>query len=108
MIETLFIYGSLRDKEVQEQLFGKHLDTTPQTLQGYKKIPTYIEGQRYATILPDPHHTVEGDIILVSEEELKKIDSYEYPEFQRKPIEIEGKKVWVYIFDEVPTEGRWR
>lgn len=108
MAELLFIYGSLLDHSVQKKVFGRIDEGVDAVLEKHKRIPIFIEGQKYANVIPDKHLHVDGKIITVTETELKKIDLFEEPEFYRENIVLKnGEKTWVYIFKKNKSEGEW-
>lgn len=69
----LFVYGTL---------VGKYENRRPATLKGARK--------QGLCITPDPEGEVEGELIKVSDEELRKLDRYEGVPKNYKRVAIEG------------------
>lgn len=108
MSELLFIYGTSLDRSVQEKIFGRYQDGTDDILENHKRLPAFVEGQRYFTVVPDAHSTVSGKVLSLTEEELKKIDMYEEPEYKRKKTVLKsGTEAWIYIHENKKSEGSW-
>ncbi len=97
MIEQLFIYGSLRDRQVQQKVFGRTTSGQPDELTGYKKYQVNLGGIVYPIIKPEAKSTVTGELITLSRAELKMIDHYEGSAYQRKKVTlVSGRQAWVY------------
>lgn len=108
MTELLFVYGSLLDRQVQEQVIGRYDEGQDGTLDEHKKIPAFVEGQQYSTVIPDKTSQVRGKVLSLTEQELKKIDLYEEPEYSRRKIKIRGGTlVWIYTYQDDKSEGSW-
>lgn len=87
----LFVYGTLRYAPVRWIVTGRAGDPEPYTLEGYRKTGLDIK--------PAPGEKVEGMILTVSTEELRRLDRYERlgVRYRREPITLEdGRKAWVY------------
>ncbi len=82
---NLFIYGTLREPQIQEYLFGKIVDMIPARLQFHTIKNAISDGIElpYKTIVPVPDDSsavVNGHIIVLNDEEMERVDSYEgYP-----------------------------
>lgn len=108
MSEQLFIYGSLLDPATQKHVLGRYDEGDPDTLEGHKKIPAFVDGQQYSTVIPDKKNSVDGCILIVTKKELEKIDMYEEPEYIRQKITLKsGVKAWIYIYGNEKSEGAW-
>jgi gamma-glutamylcyclotransferase (GGCT)/AIG2-like uncharacterized protein YtfP len=95
--EKLFIYGTLREPEIQKKAFGRIAGGVADSLRGYRNGEALIKGEKYPIILPDKEGIVEGLLIKVSPEELKILDKYE-EEYERKEVVLEsGERTWVYV-----------
>lgn len=96
--EALFVYGSLRDPEVQMQVMGRLTPGLPDALLGYRKVPlAFPDGSVYPIIEPDAAATVAGELIVVTRDELARIDQYETTAYQRVQVQLEsGAWAWVY------------
>jgi len=95
--EKLFIYGTLREPEIQKKAFGRIAGGVADLLKGYKNGETVIKGEKYPIIVPDKKSVVEGLLIEVSSEELGVLDKYE-AEYERVEVVLEsGVRAWVYM-----------
>ena len=98
MDELLFVYGSLRDQQVQSEIIGRIVEGTPDVLLGYGTSTITIENNVYPILVPVPDGIVEGEILKVSKDELDAIDVYESDEYRRVKVELKsGTEVWVYV-----------
>lgn len=108
MSELLFIYGTSLDRGVQEKVFGRYQEGTDDILEHHKRIPAFVEGQQYFTVIPHKDMEVRGKVLSLTEQELKKIDMYEEPEYKRKRILLKsGTEAWIYTCDNKKAEGSW-
>lgn len=95
---NLFIYGSLQNKEVQMHLFERTIEGEDAFLEDYEIVDFLdSDNQIYPTIKYQKGSSVSGKLISVSEEELKKTDSYEGKQYERVKITlVSGQNAWVY------------
>ncbi len=99
MVELVFVYGTLKDSAIQKGVIGRVVIATPDTLKGYKKSVIEINNNRYPIVIPDSDSkdVIEGFVLELSSEELKKLDEYETDAYQRKKVSlVSGKQVWLY------------
>ena len=97
-MNKLFIYGTLINPEIQKSILGRIINGMPDALEGYKKSAIKLDNEKYPIIIPDENKMVNGFIIEISDDELKKIDEYEGVEYKRKEIiSKSGISVWVYV-----------
>ena len=95
---NLFVYGTLRENKVQKEIIGRTVKSTKDLLNGYKKSTIKIEGEYYPILIQSSNSTIEGFVLSVDAEELKKIDEYETNAYKRKRVVLgSGKKAWVYL-----------
>ena len=109
MTEYLFSYGTLRDGEVQMELFSRYLTGHQDILKGYKtsKIELDEEGftgfcehETYliASVSEDENDAIEGTALEVTGDELLLSDEYEPEEYQRERVTLaSGKQAWIYL-----------
>lgn len=108
MSQCLFVYGSLLKESVQQQVLGRFEEGIPDALEAHKTIPAFVDGQQYLTAIPDKKSSVAGRILMVSEDELAKIDMYEEPEYTRRKITLKsGTEAWLYTYRPMKSEGAW-
>lgn len=81
---TLFVYGTLTNPTKVRIVLGHSLEAKPATLYGYEK--------HGLDILISPSGQVEGFILEVSDEDMKKLDRYEgvaQDVYMLIPVEVE-------------------
>ena len=97
MLEELFVYATLNDKNLQKKIINRIPESNKDTLKKH-----YIEyfknkGENYAFIKSDAKKEVNGLVLLVNQWELKKFDKYEGSLYQRQKVFLEsGKIAWMY------------
>jgi gamma-glutamylcyclotransferase (GGCT)/AIG2-like uncharacterized protein YtfP len=85
-VTELFVYGTLRDGEYQQALFGRTLPTRPATLHGWRAV--VAEGG-YLTVVREPADAVSGDLIALDDAALATADAWEdVPLYTRVPVEV--------------------
>jgi gamma-glutamylcyclotransferase (GGCT)/AIG2-like uncharacterized protein YtfP len=97
MSEHLFVYGTLKDPAVQQAVFGRVVEGTPDMLDGYHKGEITLGSNVYAIIRPDSESHVEGLALEVMPQELALIDRYEGSDYRRVQVTLKsGQRAWVY------------
>ena len=102
-MQKLFTYGTLQHPEVQEDLFGRTLKGTPETLLGYRVREIQIEeefGMVHYPIITETHKpedTINGMVYTVSTKELHQSDLYEGLHYKRVEVHLQSnQKAWAY------------
>ena len=96
-MEPLFTYGTLRDPQVQNTVFGRVVQGAPDTLVGYRKSEIMVDGVVHAIAVADAAEALPGQLIEVTPEELIEIDRYEGDDYQRIRVRLRsGRQAWVY------------
>ena len=102
-MENLFAYGTLKDKEIQETIFGRVLSGTPDKLVGYAIKQIQIEeefgviGYPIITETQNSADTISGIVFKLSPRELQLADTYEGIHYRRIQVQLHSKEtVWVY------------
>jgi gamma-glutamylcyclotransferase (GGCT)/AIG2-like uncharacterized protein YtfP len=104
----LFSYGTLRQPEVQEALFGRSVPTVEDSLPGFRVAWLRItDSEVIATSGTDRHpvlrrgeatDSVEGARLELTEVELLRADDYEVDDYVRVPVVLaSGIDAWVYV-----------
>ncbi len=102
MQHLVFVYGTLRQGEsnhsflAESQLLG-HFETKPEyALYDLGPYPGIAEG----------HHAISGEVYLIDEETLAKLDILEdVPvEYHRETIETPFGTAWIYIYQEATAQ----
>lgn len=106
-MENLFAYGSLKEKDVQELIFGRVLKGIPDKLIGYALKKINIEEEFGMTAYPiitatlNPKDTIDGILYQVSLKELQLSDTYEGLHYKRIQVELHSNEVvWAYTASE--------
>jgi hypothetical protein len=109
--ESLFSYGTLRQREVQLTTFGRELDGRPDAIVGFElDWVTITDPHVIATSGSDRHQilkptdrseaAVEGTVFTISTAELAAADEYEVDDYTRVAVPLRsGRQAWVYVFD---------
>ncbi len=102
-MENLFAYGTLKDKEIQEQIFGRILKGSPDQLIGYTIKDIQIEEEfgiiNYPIILETKNaaESISGICYQLSERELELADTYEGMHYKRIEVQLESNETaWTY------------
>ena len=102
-MENLFAYGTLKDKEIQETIFGRVLSGTPDKLVGYAIKEINIEeefgviGYPIITETQNSDDTISGIVYQLTPRELQLADTYEGIHYRRIQVELHSNEiVWVY------------
>jgi gamma-glutamylcyclotransferase (GGCT)/AIG2-like uncharacterized protein YtfP len=102
-MQKLFAYGTLKNEEVQEDLFERILHGTPETLIGYELNEIQIEEEFGITHYPiitetkDSNDTISGILYEVTMKELHQADLYEGLHYKRVEVTLQSnQKAWTY------------
>lgn len=100
MKEKLFVYGALKDPEIQKSILGRRFNGRHSHIDGWG---LYLAENGYLFIKPAANTFVEGVIITINDELLEKTDRWESLSSMSKREKVvaildNGKKedVWVY------------
>ena len=108
IMEKLFSYGTLQQKNVQVDTFGRELDGEKDALFGYylseieikDKAVIKSSGTNIHPILKvseDAADEVQGTVFEITNEELLSADKYEVAEYMRVSAKLKsGKTTWIY------------
>lgn len=108
MTHRLFSYGTLRQQEVQAELFGRAVETTADGLPGFRlEWLTITDPDVIATSGSDRHpilrqgeasDSVEGAFLELNDDELARADEYEVDDYVRIAVTLaSGAGAWVYV-----------
>ena len=97
-ITALFVYGTLTDKAIQEEVIGRIPECVSDTLLRHGLSHVKIEGESYPAAEPQKGSRVDGIVIFVTHEELEIVDEYETAAYVRKMCRLKsGNRAWVYV-----------
>jgi gamma-glutamylcyclotransferase (GGCT)/AIG2-like uncharacterized protein YtfP len=102
-MEKLFAYGNLREKDIQETVFGRILKGVPEKLVGYAVKEIQIEEEygidSYPIITPTQNQddTINGILYDLTLRELQLADTYEGKHYKRIQVQLQSNEVaWAY------------
>ena len=112
--ETLFSYGTLQDEAVQRNLFGRHLEGTPDALTGFRM--DWLEERDPGAVAtssivrhPVVHETgdaadrISGTLFQLTAAELARADEYEAGDYRRVRVTLaSGRGAWLYVGASTP------
>lgn len=94
---VLFAYGTLQDPAVQERLFGRVVESAPDELLDFAIEPVSLPGGVFSIAIRQPGSHVNGSVLFLSDEELRRADAYEPAPYVRICAELEsGLAAWLY------------
>lgn len=97
LTEDLFVYGTLKDPQVQIRVLGRRVRGMADRLPDYKKSTIRLSGRQFPIVKPEEGNSVEGLVIAVTPTELIQIDHYEGRAYQRQKVTLaSGRSAWVY------------
>jgi hypothetical protein len=108
-IKLLFSYGTLQNRLVQLETFGRELAGSDDQLLGYKIEMVEIGDQQVVALSGKTHHPiavesqdksdfVPGVIFEITPEELAQSDLYEVSDYKRVMGAFKsGQQAWVYV-----------
>jgi gamma-glutamylcyclotransferase (GGCT)/AIG2-like uncharacterized protein YtfP len=99
-ISRLFVYGTLRDDAVVQELLGHRLFGRPAVLTGFRRTVDPAIG--YPVIHPEPTATVPGTLLDgVDTEALAILDAYEGVHYRRiivQVVTLDGRTLDAYVY----------
>lgn len=94
----LFVYGTLKKKELADRVLQRDLPEHPVELDGYEKMHVPGKEKDEFTIVENPLGEVSGDLIEVNSKELTLCDHWESTYDRRKISEYNGEAVFAYFY----------
>lgn len=102
-MEKLFAYGSLKENDIQQTIFGRSLQGTPVTLMGYVVKEILIEEEFGMEPYPiiaatnNDEDTIDGMLYELTVRELQLADTYEGKYYKRIEVQLQSNEVaWAY------------
>jgi len=102
-MKKLFSYGTLQHDDIQENIFGRILQGTPETLVGYALKKNQIEEEfgliHYPIIVEthNPEDTINGIVYDITTKELHQADLYEGLHYKRVEVHLQSNQIaWAY------------
>jgi len=108
-VALLFSYGTLRQPEVQQALFGRLPAGRETTVVGYRlewltitdaAVIATSGSDRHPLLVPDDGSaSVAGTVFRLTPAELRAADEYEVDDYTRVQVPLAtGESAWVYVF----------
>ena len=102
-MQKLFTYGTLQNDDIQETIFGRQLQGTPEILIGYVIKEIQIEEEfgivHYPIIMEtnNPEDTINGIVYEITSIDLRQADLYEGLHYKRVEVHLQSNEmVWAY------------
>lgn len=107
-LDALFSYGTLQQKQVQLDTFGRELTGKSDSLSGFVVSEVEIKDQQviassgtnmHPILIPSKqnHEPIEGTVFFVSNDELNQADEYEVDDYRRIKVTLDsGTEAWIY------------
>lgn len=96
-MELLFVYGTLQEPEVQQRIIGRVIEGKRDTLDGFFKSRMSMREGIYPLVIPRHGSSVDGMVLEVTDEEMKRMDIYETSAYRRVRVPLRsGLETWVY------------
>lgn len=102
-MEKLFAYGTLKDIDIQQNIFGRILRGTADTLIGYTINEIRIEEEFGIVTYPiitatdNQNDIITGILYEISELDLEQADIYEGMHYKRIQVKLESNEVaWTF------------
>jgi gamma-glutamylcyclotransferase (GGCT)/AIG2-like uncharacterized protein YtfP len=97
-MENLFVYGTLKNAEVQKGVIGRVVKKEEDILRGWKKTRILVGSEVFPVINRDDKSNVYGQVIVLDSDELEKVDDYKTSSYRRMKVFLaSGKDAWVYV-----------
>ena len=105
----LFSYGTLQQREVQLENYGRELEGHPDLLAGYELAPLTITAPHVVAVsgkavhsiarpTGDPADRISGIVFELTDAELAATDAYEVDAYSRVEVTLaSGRGAWVYV-----------
>lgn len=107
--QPLFSYGTLRERDVQQRLFGRLLEGDEDALLGYRTESLEVRNAaavgtsgivRHPVVLPTGNDAdrVPGTLFQLTASELARADEYEAGDYRRVQVRLaSGRQAWLYV-----------
>lgn len=98
MTENLFVYGTLKEPKIQQELLGRILIGQNDTIENYELSSIKIENHNYPLLKEAIGKSVTGKVFTINKEDFKALDFYETDAYTRLEKKLKsGKIAWVYL-----------
>lgn len=109
IINKIFSYGTLQYPHVQQTLLKRELQGFSDILPKYSLTKIKNSNQDAVKLSGDSQHflavftgkdtdQVQGKVYEIEESDLKNLDEYEVPHYQRVPVKLQSNELaWLYV-----------
>jgi gamma-glutamylcyclotransferase (GGCT)/AIG2-like uncharacterized protein YtfP len=102
---NLFVYGTLKDKSVRNNILGRNVESKPDVLYGYS-LGIHPVLTSYPVVFKSDDGVVYGEVFKVSEQEFELLDRYESQYYVKEDIILESdNKAKVYVVNNQMIEN---
>jgi gamma-glutamylcyclotransferase (GGCT)/AIG2-like uncharacterized protein YtfP len=96
-MEKLFVYGTLMDPKVQQEVLGRLASLHDDKLIDFEKSTIVINGNIYPIAVSKTGSSISGKVIEATPKEIILMDEYETDAYQRIKVTLDsGEMSWVY------------
>lgn len=98
-MNRLFVFGTLTSPQTRKDAVGRDLKVLVERAYapGMVEIQRRYAGQKWPTMVPMANMHTTGQILLVNDDDLKKLDKWE-ANYRRQTIATDRGDCWTYIF----------
>lgn len=97
-MSLLFIYGTLRQPDIQKTVFGGPIVGSADSLRDFALGEVVVVGKTYLNLVARADSTVDGMVIEVNEEQLRNADEFETEKYSRQEFLLaSGRRAEAYI-----------
>lgn len=94
----LFVYGTLRNPEIQTAVLGKTMTGSADILENFRLGKIQLGSNWYPLAIPSEKEEVAGLVLEIEESDFPMLDAYESNAYYRKRICLKSKRMaWVYL-----------
>jgi len=109
-VTLLFSYGTLRNPEIQLEVFGRELSGSPDELLGFTRRQIELRDPAFTAAHGSAHLIVQqtgrdddrvaGTVLDITDADLASADAFEPPNYRRMEARFaSGRRGWVYAED---------
>lgn len=97
MVEYLFVYGTLKDPDVQKRVTGRTLNGEADAIADHAVERITLSEGTYPILVDAIGREVHGLVLEITSADFEPLDVYETNAYQRVKVTLKGgKEAWVY------------
>lgn len=93
----LFVYATLKSPKTQRLAMGHKVPESTAIVSGWQEAFLERKGEHWPTLIPTPSKVTRGDILAVTDDELKELDNWEN-HYKRLRIMTSAGPAYIYLF----------